>query len=86
MKKYETQIPITINPSSIQLTAIRKTILNTEWVSDFKVEKHNGECYILEVVGESELNRLATVEKLELSRRHWNAEGYPWKVAVIEGE
>ena len=41
---------------------------------------------MLEAVGESELHKLVTAEKLELSRRHWNSEGYKWMVVVVEGE
>ena len=84
VQSYETQVPIVINPSNIQTTGIRGQFFDVEWVSDFKVE--SVDCYVLEAVGESELHKLVTAEKLELSRRHWNSEGYKWMVVVVEGE
>ena len=86
VQSYETQVPIVINPSNIQTTGIRGQFFDVEWVSDFKVESVDGECDVLEAVGESELHKLVTAEKLELSRRHWNSEGYKWMVVVVEGE
>lgn len=82
--RYESGIPLLINPSEIPLIGIRTSYLKEDWVSDFSVETIEGEILIIEAIAESKLKKKSEVEKLELSRRYWISKGAKWKVYIVE--
>ncbi len=64
---------------------IRGSYLTTDWTSDFRLFFTDGHIGIREMVREEKLQERAVIEKLELSRRYWKAQGIEdWKV-VLEG-
>ena len=64
---------------------IRGSYLTTDWTSDFRLFFTDGHIGIREMVREEKLQERAVIEKLELSRRYWKAQGIKdWKV-VLEG-
>lgn len=64
---------------------IRKDYFKVEWTTDFVVYFSNGRMGIREIVTESMLEKRASVEKLEFSRRYWAAtEVSEWKVIIME--
>lgn len=64
---------------------IRKMHFESDWSSDFKVYYKNGTIAIREVLSETALNKDATIEKLELSRRYWHHAEHitNWKIILI---
>lgn len=64
---------------------IRGSYLIIDWTSDFRLFFTDGHIGIREMVREEKLQERAVIEKLELSRRYWKAQGIEdWKV-VLEG-
>lgn len=71
--------------SRIDRVDIRGSYLITDWTSDFRLFFADGHIGIREMVREDKLQERAYIEKLELSRRYWKAQGIEdWKV-VLEG-
>lgn len=64
---------------------IRGSYLKTDWQSDFRLYFADGHIGIREMMHKEKLQERAVLEKLELSRRYWKAQGVEdWKV-VLEG-
>lgn len=82
--KYESRVPLLINPSEVSLIGIRSTYLKEDWVSDFLVETIEGNSLIIEAIAEAKLDKKAEIEKLELSRRYWSSKGIKWKLYIVE--
>ena len=63
---------------------IRKEYFDTSWLSDFAVSYVDGRIGVCEIVSEAALEKRATIEKLEFSRRYWAAAAADsWKLIVI---
>ena len=63
---------------------IRGDYFKQQWESDFQLIYADGTYGVREVVKPGDLDKLAEVEKLELSRRYWKLLGVnDWKVVVI---
>jgi len=70
----------------IQKVDIRSEFFNQSWTTDFYLTYVNGSKAVREVVRSKMLDKRATVEKLELSRRYWASFGiHDWKIVVMEG-
>lgn len=82
--KYESRVPLIINPSEISIIGIRGLYLKEKWVSDFLVETIEGEKLIIEAVTEDKLKKKSEIEKMELSRRYWLSKGIKWKLYIVE--
>ena len=52
---------------------IRKLYFQTMWCSDFYIRRTDGGIVVRELSSAAALEKLAEVEKLELSRRYWAA-------------
>lgn len=64
-------------------TGIRKLYFQTEWCSDFYIRFADGHIGVRELASAAALEKLAEVEKLELSRRYWAAlDITDWKVVL----
>ena len=64
---------------------IRGDYFKQQWESDFQLIYANGTYGVREVVRPGDLEKLAEVEKLELSRRYWKLLGVnDWKVVVVK--
>lgn len=82
--RYESRIPLIINPSEISLIGIRAIYLKEDWVSDFLIETIEGERIVIEAVSEDKLEKKSEIEKLELARRYWISKGAKWKVYIVD--
>lgn len=73
--------------SMIEPVYIRKAYFDKIWESDFVLYKENGEKAVREIIKEKDLDKLANIEKLELSRRYWKINQVTdWKVIVFKGD
>lgn len=79
---YEVNVPfdnqklVNVNP-----VEIRSLYFQTEWASDFLIHYVDGSKGVREITTVQALQKLATVEKLELSRRYWKMMGIDnWKL------
>ena len=71
--------------SRIDRVDIRGSYLKTDWTTDFKLFFTDGHIGIREMVREEKLQERAVIEKLELSRRYWKAQGIEdWKLVMEE--
>lgn len=71
--------------SRIDRVDIRGSYLTTDWTSDFKLFFTDGHIGIREIILKRKLHERAYVEKLELSRRYWKAQGIEdWKLVMEE--
>lgn len=62
---------------------IRKLYFQTMWCSDFYIRRTDGGIVVRELSSAAALEKLAEVEKLELSRRYWAAlDITDWKVVL----
>lgn len=82
---YETDVLLEGDLSEISPVGIRSSYMKIDWVSDFLVRKKTGETEVLEVVLPENLEKLAHIERLELSRRYWTSRGVnSWKIVLVE--
>lgn len=64
---------------------IRKEYFSMAWATDFKVSYADGHIGICEIAVKSMLEKRATIEKLEFSRRYWSTtEATEWKLILME--
>lgn len=84
LDSYEVNIPFEserlayVNP-----VEIRKLYFQTDWASDFLLHFRDGHKAIREMSSLDNLMKLATIEKLELSRRYWKALGIDdWRLVL----
>ncbi len=83
VKRFETMVPLTDWKERIQLKGIRTQYRKMEWLTDFRITYKRGNISIRELVKQSDLASRAVIEKLELSRRYWEAVGITdWKIVV----
>lgn len=84
--RYKSKIPFTVNPSIVSVHGLRPAYLAEKWVSDFYVETVDGEFAIIEAVSSENLLRKSEMEKLEISRRHWRANGKKWFIHIVNSK
>lgn len=85
IRSYKTNIPLLELSKWIDKTGIRPAYMDTEWTSDFMIEYNDGMCEVVEVEDAESLEKKATVEKLEISRRYWKANNInSWKIVIYE--
>lgn len=71
--------------SRVDRVDIRGSYLTTDWISDIRLCFTDGHIGIREMVREEKLQERAVIEKLELSRRYWKAQGIEdWKLVMEE--
>lgn len=82
VSSYEVNVPfdnqklVNVNP-----VEIRPLYFKTEWASDFLIHYIDGSKAVREITTLQALQKLANVEKLELSRRYWKMMGIDnWKL------
>lgn len=64
---------------------IRKDYFQQQWTSDFCLVYADGSIGVREVIRPSQMEKRATVERLELSRRYWAGQHIrDWKIIVME--
>lgn len=85
---YESRVPLDCDHlASVSRVGIRASYFDETWFSDFRVQYANGKYGIRELVRRGDLDKLATAEKLELSRRYWQSLGVTdWRVVMKGGE
>lgn len=67
----------------VSRAGIRKAYFEVEWCSDFRIQFSDGHIGVRELASAASLEKLAVVEKLELSRRYWAAMDISdWKVVL----
>ena len=65
--------------------SIRKSYFETAWETDFVIHRMNGSIAVRELAKQEDLGKLASIEKLELSRRYWKTKGVEdWKVVLMK--
>ena len=65
---------------------IRESYFETAWTSDFVLYRPDGRCAVREICRVEDMQKLAEIEKLELSRRYWSDLNISdWKVIVKTG-
>lgn len=85
--RYQTDVPVKYVDGCIDTKGIRPAFLDDRWRSDFLVEKTDGSKEVYEVTSKSFLERRATVEKYELSRRYWEAQNInKWSLYIVAEE
>ena len=86
VRGYEVNIALdTAFLGRVNRVDIRGSYLKTDWTTDFKLFFTDGHSGVREIIRKEKLQERADVEKLELSRRYWKAQGIEdWKV-VLEG-
>ena len=82
---YDVCVPLDAGAlQRVDKVEIRTDYFRQAWESDYQLIYANGTYGVREVVRPGELEKLAEVEKLELSRRYWKLLGVnDWKVVVI---
>lgn len=71
--------------SRVDRVDIRGSYLTTDWTSNFRLFFTDGHIGIREMILKRKLHERAYVEKLELSRRYWKAQGIEdWKLVMEE--
>jgi hypothetical protein len=82
VESYEVNVPFEMDRlPNVNPVEIRPLYFQTEWASDFLLHFVDGRKAVREVSTLASLQKLATVEKLELSRRYWKAMGVDdWKL------
>jgi hypothetical protein len=64
---------------------IRKDYFQQQWTSDFCLVYADGSIGVREVIRSKQMEKRATVERLELSRRYWAGQHIrDWKIIVME--
>lgn len=65
---------------------IRGEYFQQQWESDFYILYEDGTVAVREISNRADLEKLAEVEKLELSRRYWKCCGVQdWKIVIVGG-
>lgn len=62
---------------------IRKEYFSVLWSSDFLLHYADGRTAVREIVSPQDFTRRAVMEKLEFSRRYWQALDVDWKLLVF---
>ena len=85
VKCYEPGCPLESGRyQHVSPVGIRKSYFETEWATDFFVTYDDDRTAAIELVRVDDLQKRATVEKLEFSRRYWEALDIGrWTVAIV---
>lgn len=89
VESYEVSVPFeTSKYGLVDPVEIRPLYFQTEWASDFLLRFVDKRQAVREIVPSIEaLQKLATIEKLEFSRRYWKAMGVSdWKIILPREE
>lgn len=71
--------------SNVSQVDIRKEYFRIEWVTDFLLHFQNGQTGIRELSDKEVLPKRAIAERLEFSRRYWEAlHVQDWKIIVMD--
>ena len=80
LKELDNSLFSKVNPNSI-----RKDYFDINWLTDFVIYYTNGDIGVRELVTQESLYKLATIEKLELSRRYWELlKVKDWKIIIVK--
>lgn len=82
VKYYDTDVPLEKVVEKIDTTGLRDAYLTIGWKTDFAIHLVDERVVIVEVETRENLEKKASVEKLEISRRYWKGQADEWKIVM----
>lgn len=82
VKHYDTDVPLEKVVEKIDTTGLRDAYLTIGWKTDFAIHLVEERVVIVEVETRENLEKKASVEKLEISRRYWKGQADEWKIVM----
>lgn len=82
VEHYDTDVPLEKVAEKIDTTGLRDTYLTIGWKTDFAIHLADERVVIIEVETRENLQKKASVEKLEISRRYWKGQVDDWKIVM----
>ena len=81
------EVNVTLDKSrylNVSQVDIRKEYFQIQWMTDFLLHYQNGQTGVRELSDKRALQKRAVAERLEFSRRFWEASNvYDWKVVIV---
>lgn len=82
VEHYDTDVPLEKVAEKIDTTGLRDAYLTIGWKTDFAIHLADERVVIIEVETRENLQKKASVEKLEISRRYWKGQVDDWKIVM----
>lgn len=82
VKYYDTDVQLEKVVEKIDTTGLRDAYLTIGWKTDFAIHLVDERVVIVEVETRENLEKKASVEKLEISRRYWKGQADEWKIVM----
>lgn len=79
---YDTDVPLEKVAEKIDATGIRDAYLTIGWKTDFMIYLIDERIVIVEVETRENLEKKASIEQLEISRRYWKGQADDWKIVM----
>ena len=82
VEHYDTDVPLEKVAEKIDATGLRDAYLTIGWKTDFMIYLIDERIVIVEVETRENLEKKASIEQLEISRRYWKGQVDDWKIVM----
>lgn len=82
VEHYDTDVPLEKVAEKIDATGLRDAYLTIGWKTDFMIYLIDERIVIVEVETRENLEKKASIEQLEISRRYWKGQADDWKIVM----